>query len=731
MTPPEQVTLKDITEALLKYYPDADISIVERAYQYADKAHKGQLRSSGEPYISHPASVAKILADLKLDISSIITGLLHDTVEDTSATLEDIEKLFGAEVAELVDGVTKLSKIQFRTTEEKQAENFRKMFVAMAKDIRVILIKLSDRLTNMRTLEHLAEPKQKIISQETLDVYAPIANRLGMSSMKVELEDLCLRYLHPDVYTKLTQLVNKSKKEREKYIDEVCDILRIKLQEYSVKCQVTGRAKHFYSIFKKMERRKVDFDQVNDIIAFRITTDNITECYKALGVIHAMYKPVPGRIKDYIAMPKANSYQSLHTTVIGPYGERVEIQIRTEDMGLVAERGIAAHWSYKEGRFEKNTRNNVEWVNRLLEWQKDLSDPNEFLETVKIDLFVEDVFVFTPKGEVKQLPHGATPIDFAYAVHTDVGHRCIGAKVNGKIVPLKHRLKSGDAIEIITSQTQSPSKDWLKIVRSSRAKAKIRAFIQQRERDRSRSAGEDLLEKALRAMKASLNKLTKSGELQKAAEKLNRKAPEDLFISLGYGRLTVEDVLPHLIPKEYLEANKDKIADAAENEGILKKFFKNAEKKSTAKHAVVVSNYHDVLVRFGRCCNPLPGDTIIGFITRGRGVTIHSANCTKALDMDTERRVEVRWNREVIAKPILHHAKLRILALDQPGILANMSQAISSAGVNISSAHIRTTKDRKAICEFDVEVQSSDQLQRVMSGLESQKGVISVGRKRS
>ncbi len=725
------IGLKEIRHSVEKYFPDADLTLLEKAYHYADEAHKGQLRSSGEPYISHPALVAKILADMKLDLASIITGLLHDTVEDTHVTLESIEKNFGKETAILVDGVTKLSKIKFRTSEEKQAENFRKMFVAMAKDIRVILIKLADRLTNMRTLEFLPATKQKLISQESLDIYAPIANRLGISWIKVELEDLCLKYLHPDVYFKLSQKISKTKKEREKYIDEVCEILTNKIKEYSIKGYVTGRAKHFYSVFKKMERRNVDFEQVNDIIAFRIVVENITECYKALGIIHATYHPVPGRIKDYIAMPKANSYQSLHTTVIGPYGERVEIQIRTEDMHLVAEGGIAAHWSYKEGRFNKSSRRNVEWVSRLLEWQKDLSDPNEFLETVKIDLFVEDVFVFTPKGEVKQLPYGATPLDFAYSVHTDVGHRCIGAKVNGKIVPLKHRLKSGDTVDVLTSQTQGPSKDWLKIVRSSKAKAKIRAFIKQKERERSRNLGREILEKALKPFKFNLNRMEKENEMIEVAKKLNRKTNDELYISIGYGRLNVEELLPHIVPKEILEKTPEKTEEEQVKESILKKFFRSARKRSVNKNSIIVANEDDVLVRFAKCCNPLPGDSIIGCITRGRGVTVHTANCPKALDMDAERRVDVRWNRENLTRSHYHHVKIRVLTLDEPGILASMSQLISQTGVNISTVNIRTTKDKKAVCEFDVEVQNTEQLQRVMSGLESQKGVIAVGRKRS
>jgi len=721
-------TIETIVSKISSYYPDAKLDIVRKAYVFAEEAHRGQMRSSGEPYMIHPTEVAQTLADLNMDIPSIVAGLLHDTVEDTHATLEQIDKEFGKDISELVDGVTKLSQITFKTSEEKQAENFRKMILAMAKDIRVIIIKVTDRLNNMRTLEHLPPAKQKIIAQETLDIYAPIANRLGISWIKLELEDLCLRYLHPDVYYKLAQSVAKKKRDREKYIEEVCEILSEKLKEYDMNAQVTGRAKHFYSIFKKMERRKVDFDQVYDIIAFRILVDNITECYKALGVIHATYKPVPGRFKDYIAMPKANAYQSLHTSVIGPHGERIEIQIRTHDMHHVAESGIAAHWKYKEGKFDSRARENVEWVNRLLEWHKDLSDPNEFLETVKIDLFAEDVFVFTPRGEVKQLSHGATPLDFAYAVHTDVGNKCVGAKVNGKIVPLKHRLKSGDTVEVITSPSQTPSKDWLKIVRSSRAKAKIRAYIKLQERDRARDLGKEILDKVLRPYGLTLNRLEKGGELIKAGEPLNVRTPEELYVAIGYGRITPDDLIPALVPKEALER---KIEHAkAEDESFLKKVFKAAKRRSDSRNAITVANLDDVLIRFGRCCNPLPGDSIIGFITRGRGVTIHTATCTKALDNDQERRVDVRWNLSDKAV-IKRHVKIRVLSLDEPGLLALMSQTIAGCGINIASANIRTTKDKKAIALFDVEVGDINQLQKVTSALESKKGVISVERLRS
>lgn len=723
------VDLDALKNAIRGYYPDAKFELIDKAYAFADAAHKGQMRSSGEPYMIHPAAVALTLADLRLDIPSIVTGLLHDTVEDTHATLEQIEKEFGKDIAELVDGVTKISLMTFRTTEEKQAENFRKMIVAMAKDIRVIMVKLADRLNNMMTLEHLPPEKQKIIAQETLDIYAPIANRLGISWIKTELEDLCLRYLHAEVYYRLAALVQKTRKERDQDLEAVSQNILEKLEEYDIKAQVTGRSKHFYSIYKKMERRAAEFDQIHDLIAYRIVVENITECYKALGVIHSAFKPVPGRFKDYIAMPKANGYQSLHTTVIGSNGDRIEIQIRTHDMHQVADKGIAAHWKYKEGRFDPNDHENINWVNRLLEWQKDLTDPAEFLETVKIDLFAEDVFVFTPKGEVKQLTHGATPIDFAYAVHTNVGHRCVGAKVNGKIVPLKHRLKSGDTIEVITSNTQSPSKDWLKIARSSRARAKIRAFIKQQEHQRSSELGQSLLERTLKSYDLTLSKVDKSGALAQALHAEGIRSVEELYSGLGYGRFEIGKIITHLVPKETFDAKAREEAKV-EDQSFLRKVFQSAKRKFENRTAISVAGLDDVLIRFGRCCNPLPGDSIVGFITRGRGVTIHTVTCTKALDTDAARRVDVKWNLKDRAA-VKRHVQIRVLSSDEPGLLALMSQTISHCGVNIASANIRTTKDRKAICVFDVEVGDLSQLYKVTSALEAKKGVISVERVRS
>ncbi len=716
-------TLESIKKTIKGYFAEADLTLIDRAYSFAETAHASQMRSSGDPYIIHPTEVAQILADLRLDLASICAAFLHDTVEDTEVTIAGVRAEFGEDVAELVDGVTKLSKITFRTTEEKQAENFRKMIIAMSKDIRVILVKLADRLSNMRSLQYLAPVKQKRIAQETLDIYAPIANRLGMSKLKIELEDLCLRYLHPDVYYRLAELVQKSKAEREHFTEEVCRIIEENLREYEVIAQVSGRAKHFYSMYKKMERRQVDYHELHDLIAFRIVVDNITECYKALGVIHSVFKPIPGRFKDYIAMPKANNYQSLHTMVISPSGERVEIQIRTQEMHQVAEKGIAAHWKYKEGRFELRDHENVQWVTRLLEWQKDLSDPNEFLETVKIDLFSDDVFVFTPKGEVKQLPYGSTPLDFAYAVHTDVGHRCTGVRINDRIATLRQRLKSGDVIEVLTGPVMNPSKDWLKFVHSSRAKAKIRAFIKVQERESAKLEGRELLEKALRTRGWSLARLEKSEHLSKMLQETKGKTLEEVFISIGYGRFPLEDVLDRVFPKAELEEKRKEL----ENESLLKRMIRTATKRSETRNAIIVEGLDDMLVRFGRCCNPVPGESIVGFITRGRGVTIHKSNCTRAIDIDSERKVDVKWSAKAPGA-LKRIVRLKVFSTDGTGLLASLSQTISGCGVNIASANVRTTKDRKALFQFDVEVGNMEQLDRVLSALESRPNVISVER---
>lgn len=710
--------LEELIATVAKFNSQVDRDLLVRAYRFSEQAHKDQKRSSGEPYINHPLEVAKILADLQLDTVTVATGLLHDTVEDTLATLEEIDKLFGPEITALVDGLTKISKITFQTSEEKQAENFRKMILAMAKDLRVILVKLADRLHNMRTLQHVKPEKQVRIAQETLDIYSPLANRLGLSSFKRELEDLALRYTKPEIYYRLAQQVSKKMKEREKYTQDVLKILTQALKEHGFPdVQITGRPKHFYSIHKKMEKRNLTYEQVYDITGFRVIVDSVEKCYGVLGTIHSLWTPVPGRFKDYIAIPKANFYQSLHTTVIGPQGERIEIQIRTKEMHETAERGIAAHWAYKEGGSSPKDKERFEWLNRLVEWNRDLSDPTEFLETVKLDLFTEDVYIFTPKGQVMEFPQGSTPLDFAYSIHTDLGHHCIGAKVNNRIVPLKHKLKSGDTVEILTSPSQRPNKDWLKIVRTSRAKNKIRQFIKVEEHEKSKAMGEMILERELKQKDVKAKTLIKDGTLQKAAESFGFRSTDDLLSAVGYGKISVHKLVTKLFPKEE-EAQKPAISP-------LQKIFSEAVKKNKDRQVVKVKGVEDLLVRFARCCNPVPGDSVVGFITRGRGISVHSKKCPKIFDSDPHRLVEIDWDLSTKSE---RNVKVRVVCDDRPGLLADMSQVIKDQNANITRAQIGTTKDKKAVCFFSVTIKDLNHLRQIISKLEGVNGVISVSR---
>ncbi len=552
---PAIIRINDIIESLRSYHPTADIQLVEKAYVFSAKVHQGQTRLSGEPYLTHPLQVAYILTKMKLDEICVASGILHDTLEDTCATIEEIQSIFGAEITTLVDGLTKISKINFSSAEERQAENFRKMILAMAKDIRMILIKLADRLHNMRTLEFLPPEKRKVIAQETLDIYSPIANRLGIAWIKTELEDLAFKYLHPKEFNYLEERINTKRKERNQYIEEVKKIISEKLAPLNLKEEIVGRLKHHYSIYRKMVRQQIDFDQVYDLIAFRIIVGSIRDCYEALGIIHSVWKPVPGRFKDFIAMPKANMYQSLHTTVIGPYGERMEIQIRTPEMHQIAEEGIAAHWRYKEGKeIDRRDDQMFSWLRRMLEWQQDLRDPKEFLEMFRIDLYPDEVYVFTPRGEVKAFPRGATPIDFAYSIHTDVGHQCVGARANGRMVPLDYRLRNGDTIEIITSKNQRPSKDWLEIVKTSRARTKIRQWIRLEQKNYDFIAGKEACEREFKKHNLNFNKLHKSGKITQVSEELGFHNVQDLIAAIGHGKVSVNKVVQRLIPPEKLES---------------------------------------------------------------------------------------------------------------------------------------------------------------------------------
>ncbi|MEI6209160.1 MAG: bifunctional (p)ppGpp synthetase/guanosine-3',5'-bis(diphosphate) 3'-pyrophosphohydrolase [Desulfuromonadales bacterium] len=712
------IRLNDILDKVTAYNPAADLNMIRKAYVYCAKVHQGQTRLSGEPYIIHPMEVAGLLADLKLDIPSIVTGFLHDAIEDTLSTSEELSGLFGSEVAALVDGVTKISKIDFKTKQESQAENFRKMLLAMAVDIRVILVKLADRLHNMRTLEFQPEPKQRSIARETMDIYAPIANRLGISWVKVELEDLSFRYLHPEIYFDLVKKISLKKNEREAFVDEAKAIIFEKLSFYGINCEISGRSKHLYSIYRKMEKRNVEFEEIYDLIALRILVSDVRECYEVLGVIHSAWKPIPGRFKDYVAMPKGNMYQSLHTTVIGPHGDRMEVQIRTTEMHSVADAGIAAHWKYKEGKgYDEKEVKRFAWLRQLLEWQNELQDSKEFMDSVKFELFPEEVYVFTPKGDVKGHPKGSTPIDFAYSVHTDVGHRCVGAKVNGKLVPLKYELKNGDIVEIITSPHHTPSKDWLKIVKSSRARNRIRAWIKTEERKRSIGLGREICEKDLRKYSVNLQKIQKNGEFKKIANEFGFAADDDLLAAVGYGKVSSGQIIGKLLPAEKIQERADH--KVTRFEAVINRL------KGKSAGAVEISGIDDVLVRFGKCCNPVPGDEIVGFITRGKGVTVHTADCQFALDNDPERRIDVAWNKlKTAALPV----KIRVLCHDVKGILANITMAITNSEANIASAQIQSTVDQRGENTFEVNVIDVAHLQKVMNALMKVKGVIKVER---
>ena len=716
-------TLEELCEKIRGFFSSADLDLVRRAYDFSEKAHSGQIRRSGEPYISHPLGVAAILADLRLDLPTIATGLLHDTVEDTHATLPEIEKLFSKQIAELVDGVTKISKISFRNTHEKQGENIRKMIVAMGKDVRVVLVQLADRLHNMRSLNHMPPEKQRVIAQETLDIYAPLAGRLGIMSLKIELEDLSFRYSKPDAYYQLAQKVAMKRKERERFIEDTKKLLVSELNSRTkLKFDVYGRPKHLHSIYKKMQARNLDYEEIYDVLAFRVVVNSVSECYEVLGNVHALWKPLPGRFKDFIAMPKVNNYQSLHTTVIGPGGEQIEIQIRTREMHLIAERGIAAHWKYKEGGKANESDQKFEWLRDLVSLHQQVRNPDEFLETVKTDLWEKEIYVFTPKGDVRELPDGSTPIDFAYAVHTDVGNHCAAARINSRLVPLKTKLKSGDTIEVITSAHQQPSKDWLKFCVTTRAKSKIRAFVKEEQRKRALELGKEILEKDFRKVGHSLQKTFKdSPETKERLHALGTHDLEDLFVAVGYGKVVSKDV----IEKFYPDA---KPVDAEKTTFMQRVVQGAANKMRKSKSIIRVGGMDDMLVRFGKCCNPIPGDPIVGFISRGRGITVHKADCERAFEVDNERRIDVEWTVDSVPEGVDRIVRVRVISHDIQGLLKHMSEVFSARSINIHNAQIRTTKDKKAICMFDVSVRDTQQLSLVMQDLQKINGIIGVTR---
>jgi GTP pyrophosphokinase len=717
------IRIGEIIEQVLAYHPEADTELLERAYIYSAVAHRGQVRQSGLPYLNHPLEVAGILTKMKMDVATIAAGLLHDAPEDTGTPIAEIEKKFGKEVAALVDGVTKIGKMAFSTKEEREAENFRKMVLAMARDIRVILIKLADRLHNMRTLDPLPPAKRQRIARETLDIYAPIANRLGIAWMKTELEDLAFKYIHPEEYEDISQRVAKKRQEQETYLAEVQQLVERTLQEAQIPADVSGRAKHFYGIWGKMLRQQIPFDQVYDIIAIRVITDTVRNCYAVLGTIHSLWTPVPGRFKDYIAMPKANMYQSLHTTVIGPGGERVEFQIRTREMHAVAQHGIAAHWKYKEGlKGETAFDRGHDWLKGLLEWQKELKDPKEFLDTVKVDLFPDEVYVFTPRGDVRPMPRGATPVDFAYAVHTDVGHRCVGAKVNGRIVPLRYEIGNGDIIEILTQAGHGPSKDWLKFVKTSRARAKIKAWIKAEQRTQSIVLGRDLLEKELRRYELAPAKTFKSEEFAAALAAFGAKTADDLLAEIGYGKISPVQVLGKLLPEAALARREER------KDSKIREFVKRITGRR-AEESVKIGGIEGAMVRFAQCCNPVPGDRIVGFITRGRGVTVHTADCPEVeqLALDPARMVPVEW---ALKGEQSYPVRILVEAHDRPGLIAGVSGVIADAKVNIAGGKM-TTEGGRSINEFELDIRNLEQLRKVMAQIKKIKGVTRVERLRS
>lgn len=716
--------LQKLISKVCEYLPDADLEMITKAYHFCKKCHEGQYRNSGEEYYIHPVNVAMILTDLNMDDTTIIAALLHDVIEDTDITYETLVAEFGEEVANLVDGVTKLKKLKYKSKQENQAENLRKMVLAMARDIRVVIIKLADRLHNMRTLEYMTEEKKKEKAIETLEIYAPLAHRLGISKIKWELEDLSLRYLDPKGYYDLVEKVNKRRKEREEYIQRIIEELDENLEKMNIPREISGRPKNFYSIYKKMYYQNKSFDQIFDLTAIRVIVDTIKDCYAVLGIVHTMWKPIPGRFKDYIAMPKPNMYQSLHTTVIGPEGEIFEVQIRTWDMHKTAEYGIAAHWKYKEGTTKSdNFDEKLTWLRQLMEWQKDLKDPKEFMETLKLDLFTDEVYVFTPKGDVINLPAGSTPIDFAYRVHTAIGNSCIGAKVDGRIVPLDYKLKNGNIVEILTSPNGRPSRDWLKIVKSSQARNKIRQWFKREAREQNIDRGKELLDKELKKRGYKVTEALKDEWLKNIANKIGLNSIDDLYAGLGYGNVTISQVMSKFSEyyKEYFKIEDEPLASE-----VKVKQKTTSRRKGKADQGVIVKGIDNIKVRFAKCCNPVPGDEIVGYITRGRGLSIHRKDCPNvSLIGEADRFMEVSWNKYEKAE---YQAEIQIKGLDRPGLLTAITQKINDGGLSLTSLSARTNKEKLAVINIVLEIKNIEQLKELMEKIRKTKGVIDVYR---
>jgi GTP pyrophosphokinase len=723
--------LENFIIQIQQHNPNIEYAKIIKAYHFAENAHEGQLRKSGEKYFTHPLQVALILAELEMDENTIIAGLLHDVLEDTKYEYDEIAAEFGEEVALLVDGVTKLTRLKYESKEERQAENLRKMFLAMAKDIRVIIIKLADRLHNMRTLEYMNEEKKKEKAMETIEIYAPIADRLGISKIKGELEDISLRFIDPEGYYELLEKVNKKRGEREEYIETVINRLKHSLVDMEIEYDITGRPKHFYSIYKKMVYQKKSFDEIFDLTAIRVIVDTIKDCYGVLGIVHTLWKPIPGRFKDYIAMPKTNMYQSLHTTVIGPKGEPFEVQIRTDDMHKIAEYGIAAHWKYKEGRVEEeNIDNKLTWLRQMLEWQRDLKDPKEFVESLKMDLFTNQVFVFTPRGDVVELPVGSTPVDFAYKIHSGVGNSCIGGKVDGRIVPLDYKLKTGNIVEVLTSShSNGPSRDWLKFVKSTQAKNKIRQWYKKERKEENVVKGKDMLEKEVKRLGYTTKEFLQVDWLNSAVKKLSLNAIEDLYASLGYGGISLNQVMPKLKEKYRIEHKDDKKMTVEEEiaEKPKKKSDRNDKKHKKQDQGITVKGIDSILVRFAKCCSPVPGDEIIGFITRGRGITIHRSDCPNIKNEDTtaERFIDVEWNRD---EETSYETGIQIVAPDKKGLLSEVTNLISELNLEVVGINARITKEKIAIINLNILIFDTGQLEKLIKKLKNKPEVMDVKR---
>ncbi|WP_193062282.1 RelA/SpoT family protein [Oceanobacillus oncorhynchi] len=728
MAKDENVNITDIVEKVKEYLSDDDVALIEHAYEFAKEAHKDQFRKSGEPYIIHPVQVAGILAELLMDAETISAGFLHDVIEDTDVTFEQMEKEFNHEIAALVDGVTKLGKIRYETKEAQQAENHRKMFVAMARDIRVIMIKLADRLHNMRTLKHLPPEKQRRISNETLEIFAPLAHRLGISTIKWELEDTALRYLNPQQYYRIVQLMKQKREERETYIQEVIADLSQEFEAVNIKAEMSGRPKHLYSIYQKMVNQKKQFNEIYDLLAVRILVDNIKDCYAVLGIIHTNWKPMPGRFKDYIAMPKQNLYQSLHTTVIGPKGDPLEVQIRTKEMHDIAEYGIAAHWAYKEGKQAKGKSSfeeKLSWFREILEWQSETHDAEEFMESLKIDLFSDMVYVFTPKGEVIELPSGSIPIDFAYKIHTEIGNKTIGAKINGKMEPLDYELQNGDIVDVMTSKhSYGPSQDWLKMVQTSQAKSKIKQFFKKQQRDENIVKGKEAVEKEIRAFDIEPKEVLTPDNLQRVFDKFNFTNEEDMYAAVGYQGITAALIATRLTERirHLREADQDL-------ETKIEEVKTNKAKPSSKKDSgIEVAGVNNLLVRIAKCCNPVPGDDILGYITKGRGVSVHRADCPNVQTEEAKQRyIDVKWKTQY-AERKQYHVDLEITGYDRRGLLNEVLQAVNETKTNITHVNGRSDRNKMAVIQLTILIHNTNHLKKVVDRIKQIQEVYTVTR---